>query len=115
MHTRISRRSVLVCVYYWPRSLAFLPCFQGVSLKLGILRIYIRFDVPVPGVPQASQDFNPMGRTVVNKAELAGAALYVTASGTYAPQVSECLGRGRHQSWDMTGILKTRCGFFLYM
>lgn len=36
---------------------------------------------------QASQAFDPVGRTVVNRAELAGGTLYVTASGTYAPQV----------------------------
>eukprot|EP00878_Enallax_costatus_P004452 GHUV01004692.1.p1 GENE.GHUV01004692.1~~GHUV01004692.1.p1 ORF type:complete len:249 (+),score=59.85 GHUV01004692.1:276-1022(+) len=33
----------------------------------------------------ASQDLNPNGRTVVNKAEYAGDKLYVTASGTYQP------------------------------
>eukprot|EP00879_Flechtneria_rotunda_P003625 GHRR01003862.1.p1 GENE.GHRR01003862.1~~GHRR01003862.1.p1 ORF type:complete len:192 (-),score=37.74 GHRR01003862.1:1268-1843(-) len=36
----------------------------------------------------ASQDLNPSNRTVVNKAEYYGNALFVTASGTYEPLVS---------------------------
>eukprot|EP00877_Chromochloris_zofingiensis_P012112 jgi/Chrzof1/7154/Cz02g13040.t1 len=34
---------------------------------------------------RASQDLNPQGRTVINKAEYYGDKLYVTASGTYEP------------------------------
>eukprot|EP00197_Chlamydomonas_leiostraca_P003291 CAMPEP_0202872366 /NCGR_PEP_ID=MMETSP1391-20130828/21038_1 /ASSEMBLY_ACC=CAM_ASM_000867 /TAXON_ID=1034604 /ORGANISM="Chlamydomonas leiostraca, Strain SAG 11-49" /LENGTH=173 /DNA_ID=CAMNT_0049553391 /DNA_START=105 /DNA_END=623 /DNA_ORIENTATION=+ len=37
----------------------------------------------------ASQDLDPLGRTVVNKAEFWGARVYVTASGTYSPQLPE--------------------------
>lgn len=37
---------------------------------------------------QASQDFDPNGRTVVNKAEVFGENFFVTANGTYEPQVS---------------------------
>lgn len=36
----------------------------------------------------ASQDFNPKGRTALNKAEYLGGSVYVTASGTYDPVVS---------------------------
>lgn len=36
----------------------------------------------------ASQDLNPDGRTVVNRAEYLGDKLWVTASGTYVPLVS---------------------------
>lgn len=36
---------------------------------------------------RASQQFEPRGRTALNKAEYLGAKLYVTASGTYEPLV----------------------------
>lgn len=35
---------------------------------------------------EASQDFDPVGRTVVNKAEVFGETFFVTADGTYEPQ-----------------------------
>ena len=38
---------------------------------------------------KASQDLDPRTRTVVNKAEYFGDKLYVTASGTYEPLVSQ--------------------------
>ncbi len=37
---------------------------------------------------QASQDFDPDARTAVNKAEVLGSRLFVTASGMYSPAVS---------------------------
>jgi len=40
---------------------------------------------------QASQDFRPNGRTVVNKAEVFGEKVFVTANGTYEPQVPRVL------------------------
>lgn len=36
---------------------------------------------------QASQEYNPADRTVINRGEVLGARLYVTASGTYEPEV----------------------------
>ena len=41
---------------------------------------------------QASQEYDPATRTVVNRGEVLGHKVYVTASGTYAPEVrSICL------------------------
>jgi hypothetical protein len=37
---------------------------------------------------KASQDFGPVRRTVLNKGELLGSKLFVTAEGTYQPKVS---------------------------
>lgn len=42
----------------------------------------------------ASQDLDPVNRTVVNRAEYFEGQLYVTASGTYEPQVRHALGAG---------------------
>ena len=36
---------------------------------------------------QASQDFDPSTRTVVNSANVFGKKIFVTANGTYQPQV----------------------------
>jgi hypothetical protein len=38
-------------------------------------------------VAQASQDFDPSSRTVVNSADVFGKTVFVTADGTYQPQV----------------------------
>jgi hypothetical protein len=38
-------------------------------------------------VAQASQDFDPSSRTVVNSADVFGKTVFVTANGTYEPQV----------------------------
>jgi hypothetical protein len=43
---------------------------------------------------RASQDLQPRGRSVLNKAEYAGSSLYVTASGNYSPQVGGCCSCG---------------------
>ena len=36
---------------------------------------------------QASQEYNPADRTVINRGEVLGSRLYVTAAGTYEPEV----------------------------
>ena len=41
------------------------------------------------GLLQASQDFRPEERSVVNFGQILGDGLYVTAEGTYEPQVRD--------------------------
>lgn len=43
------------------------------------------------GANTASQEFLPQGRRVINRGQVAGEAVTVTAEGTYEPQV--CLQR----------------------
>lgn len=39
------------------------------------------------GCMQASQEYDPATRTVINRGEVLGDRVYVTAAGTYAPEV----------------------------
>lgn len=41
--------------------------------------------------PQASQDYKPADRTVINRGEVLGSRVYVTASGTYEPEVPSAI------------------------
>ena len=55
---------------------------------------------------QASQDFNPVGRVVINRGDLFGEKLYVTAEGTYEPAVRRltCSAAPVPESWRVASL-----------
>ena len=59
-------------------------------------------------VAQASQDFDPSSRTVVNSADVFGKTVFVTADGTYEPQVHTG-GLHHHRITTWTALAYLMC------
>lgn len=58
---------------------------------------------------QAGQDFDPSERSVLNKGELLGSQVVVTAQGSYEPQVSHCLQSFIHITHSKVTMPRSQC------